>query len=211
MSRVLPTPDELRALPVRAIVAFAARCCRRIQPLYDLPHGQPHSRSLDGPLASAEAFARGSGPATMADAARIAEGLAHAARAAHYAAHAWSCIEPWEHRHRDDPAANAAAAYAENEASGYRQQACDEADQAAASIAGGSASADLPALAAQVARTATHVTATHVVMKTRPAVARDFEQLRLLVGNDGPIDPSETGPLGTLWPAGEPAWAVVRN
>lgn len=30
----LPTPEEIKALPSRAIVAFAARCARRVQPLF---------------------------------------------------------------------------------------------------------------------------------------------------------------------------------
>src|SRR5262245_8355355 len=113
MSRLLPSPLELRALPPRAVVAFAVRCCRRIQPLYYLLHDQPHPASLEGPLFAAEAFARGDGSADVNEAGRVALALLHAANAAHYAAHAWSCLEPWEHRHRDEPAAKAAAAYAE--------------------------------------------------------------------------------------------------
>src|SRR5262245_3142117 len=210
MSKILPTPDDLRKLPPRALMAFAARCCRRIQPLYELPHGQPHPASLEEPLRAAEAFAKGTGPVASIEAANLAAALQHAANAAHYAAHAWSCIEPWEHRHRDDPAANAAAAYAEEEAKGYRQRACDEAREAIKAVADGAA-ADPAPLAAQTARTATHVTATHVVTKTRPAVALDFEHLREWPGSIEACDPSDSGPLGPLWPAGEPSWAGVQN
>src|SRR5260221_11907892 len=98
MSRLLPTPLELRALPPRAAVAFAVRCCRRIQPLYDLPHDQPHPASLEGPLCAAEAFARGDGSADLNEAGRLALALLHAANAAHYSAHPWSCLEPGQHR-----------------------------------------------------------------------------------------------------------------
>ena len=210
MSKLLPSPDDLRPLPPRAVVAFAARCCRRIQPLYELPHGQPHPTSLEEPLCAAEAFANGAGPFSAGDATRLAAALAHAANAAHYASHAWSCTEPWEHQHRNDPAAKAAAAYAEEEAKDYRQRACDEAREAAKSIAA-TAAGDVAVFAAQIARTATHVTATHVVAKTRPAVALDFEHLRGLPRTDEPFDPSDAGPLGPLWPAGEPAWAGVRG
>jgi hypothetical protein len=209
MSKLLPSPDDLRKLPPRALMAFAARCCRRIQPLYELPHGQPHPTSLEEPLRAAEAFAKMSGPVTADAAARLAAALQHAANAAHYAAHAWSCVEPWEHRQRDDPAANAAASYAEEEAKGYRQRACDEAREAVKPVAD-DASADVAAVAAQIARTATHVAATHVVAKTRSAVALDFVHLRELPGTLEACDPSDSGPLGPLWPAGEPSWAGVR-
>lgn len=210
MSKLLPTPDDLRKLPTRAVMAFAARCCRRIQPLYELPLAQQHETSLEPPLRAAESFAKGEDPLTAADAARLAAALAHAANAAHYAAHAWSCVEPWQNRQRNDPAANAAASYAEEEAKGYRQRACEEA-RAAAKATAAPDHADIAAIAAQIARTATHVTATHVVAKTRPAVAADFLHLQDLPQSEGAFDPSESGPLGPLWPAGEPSWAGVKG
>jgi hypothetical protein len=208
MSRLLPTPQELRALPPRAVVAFAVRCCRRIQPLYDLPHDQPHPTSLEGPLCAAEAFARGD--TGIDEAGRVALALLHAANAAHYSAHAWSCLEPWQHRHRDEPAANAAAAYAEAEAHENRRRAAADAVEAVRAVTEPGPGGDLPTLAAQIARAATHVTATHVAVKSRPGVASDFERLRDL-GPPDVLDPSEGGPLGTLWPAGEPEWAGVRD
>lgn len=209
MSRLLPTPPELRLLPPRAVIAFAARCCRRIQPLFDLPPEKPASVSLEAPLCAAEAFARGD---SMADAARIAVALAHAANAAHYAAHAWSCIEPWEHRHRDDPAANAAAAYARDEAGEHCRRAGEEAVEANRAVTEPGVGGDLATLAAQIARATTHVAATHVAVKARPAVAADFEKLRALtLGPGEAVDPSEAGPLGQMWPVGEPAWAGVSG
>lgn len=210
MSKLLPTPDDLRSLPTRAVMAFAARCCRRIQPLYELPLGQQNETSLEVPLCAAESFAKGDEPITAADAARLAAALAHVANAAHYAAHAWSCVEPWQNRHRNDPAANAAAAYAEEEARGYRQRACEEARAAANAMEAGEAG-DIATLAAQIARVATHVTASHVAAKTRPAVAADFLHLQDMPHAEGPFDPSESGPFGPLWPVGEPSWASVKG
>ena len=35
------TVEHLKALPLRAIVAFAARCARRVEPLAQLPEGRP--------------------------------------------------------------------------------------------------------------------------------------------------------------------------
>src|SRR5262245_34217291 len=210
MSKLLPSPQDLRALPPRAVVAFAVRCCRRIQPLYDLPHDQPHPASLEGPLCAAEAFARGDGTADVNEGGRLGLALLHAANAAHYAAHAWSCLEPWQHRHRNEPAANAAAAYAEAEACDNRRRAAAEAVEAVRAVTESGPGGDLATLAAQIARAATHVTATHVAVKSRPAVATDFEKLREL-GALEVLDPSESGPLGALWPAGEPMWAGVRD
>src|ERR1051326_7857914 len=116
MSKVLPGPEDLRALPPRGVIAFGARCCRRIQPLYELPSAQPHPATLEDPIRAAEAFARGDGPTTAVEASRLAVALSHAANAARAAGHAWACLEPWQHRHRDEPGAGAAHAYAETEA-----------------------------------------------------------------------------------------------
>ena len=35
------TLDQLKVLPLRAFVAFAARCARRVEPLAQLPQGNP--------------------------------------------------------------------------------------------------------------------------------------------------------------------------
>lgn len=52
---------ELRRLPLRALVAFAARCARRMQPLFDLPEDRPdrihHLKVIDYAIEVAERFA----------------------------------------------------------------------------------------------------------------------------------------------------------
>ena len=57
------TLDQLKVLPLRAIVAFAARCARRVEPLALLPEGDPRRESrreaVEAALRMAEAFARG--------------------------------------------------------------------------------------------------------------------------------------------------------
>lgn len=210
MSKFLPTPVDLQALPPRVIVAFAVRCVRRIQPLYDLPHDQQHPASLEPPLCAAEAFARGDGPSS--DAIRLAVALSHAANAAHYSAHAWSCMEPWQHHHRDDPSAKAAATYAENEARDYRRQAAEAAEAANRVLTDTKVDGNLAQLAAQIARTATHVGASHVAFKARAAIAADFQCIReLTAAADEPLDSGESGALGLLWPAGEPLWTGVKQ
>jgi hypothetical protein len=106
------TVEHVKSLPLRAIVAFAARCARRVQPLAQLPEGHPQRGSrrgtVEAALGTAEAFARGAdgppdesvvaaidanrgvagGPAGSADAA------AAAAEAAHAAAAAWELTDP---------------------------------------------------------------------------------------------------------------------
>ena len=42
------TVEHLKALPLRAIVAFAARCARRVEPLAQLPEGAPAAGGPSG-------------------------------------------------------------------------------------------------------------------------------------------------------------------
>jgi hypothetical protein len=98
--------EHLKALPLRAIVAFATRCARRVEPLAQLPEGNPHRESrrgaIDAALRMAEAFARGDDAhpdesvITAIDASRDAGGelavedaVTAASQAAHAAASAW--------------------------------------------------------------------------------------------------------------------------
>ncbi len=58
------TFEHLKKLPLRAIVAFAARCARRVEHLAQLPAGHPQGEgrrmAVEAALRMAEAFARGS-------------------------------------------------------------------------------------------------------------------------------------------------------
>ena len=47
---VLPgfTVEHLKVLPLRAIVAFATRCARRVEPLAQLPEGHPQREGRRG-------------------------------------------------------------------------------------------------------------------------------------------------------------------
>ena len=58
MAEGLPTRDELAALPRRANVAFAARCARRVQPLYRSKYKR-HVQAVERAIAMAERFAKG--------------------------------------------------------------------------------------------------------------------------------------------------------
>ncbi len=56
--------EDLKKLPLRAIVALAARCARRVESLSVLPEGHEHRdrcrTAIDGAIRLAEDFARGS-------------------------------------------------------------------------------------------------------------------------------------------------------
>jgi hypothetical protein len=155
--------ERLAQLPHHAVVAFAARCARRVQPLtHVLP--QQGRDVIDRALASAEAFAKGAAAARAAD-----------ARADARAVDAW------------------VAARADARA--------DAADVAAAWAAWDTNAAAAAAWAAHAANWA----------DARAAAASDLD--RLIALNPGepdalgaPIDPSEAGPLGPLWPQGVPEW-----
>jgi hypothetical protein len=173
--------ERLAQLPHHAVVAFAARWARRVQPLtHVLP--QQDRDAIDRALASAEEFAKGAADARAAhqaaDAAAWAAAVADAADAA-------------------DRATVAAAARAAAVAADVAADA--DAARAAANAAADAAAAWAANAAAAAARAA------------RAATSRDLD--RLIALNPGepdalgaPIDPSEAGPLGPLWPQGVPEW-----
>ena len=160
--------DRLAQLPHHAVVAFAARCARRVQPLtHVLP--QQGRDVIDRALASAEAFAKGAAAARADDARADAR-----ADAAWVAARADARAD----------AADVAAAWAAWDTN---------ADAAAAAAAA--------AWAAHAANWA----------DARAAAASDLDRLSALNPGEpdalgAPIDPSEAGPLGPLWPQGVPEW-----
>ena len=63
------TTEDLKQLPLRAIVAFAARCARRVEPLGQLAAGHPQRESrrvaIDNAIRLAEEIARGSSCRTV--------------------------------------------------------------------------------------------------------------------------------------------------
>src|SRR5512135_813846 len=183
--------DQLAKLPLRAIVAFAVRCARRVQPL---GHVLTEYRQVEveDAIASAERFARGGkaihaagAAARAADAARAAARAVDAARAAAAKAAADS---DWV----DAADAEAEAAWA------------DATVRAAAACAARAANAAAADAAAE--------DTTRAAWDTGRAAARgDLHRLLALeLGRPGtlgkPIDPTEEGPLGPLWPGGTPAW-----
>jgi hypothetical protein len=176
--------ERLAQLPHHAGVAFAARCARRVQPL---THARPQQGrdAIDRAIASAEACAKGTAAAAADDAAARADATrADAARA--------------------DAEADAAAGAAVAARAGVAAAWADAADEARADAAGAAA-----AWAADAARVAGADAAGDAAAWA--AAASDIDRLIALKRSEpdtlgAPIDPSEAGPLGPLWPHGVPQW-----
>lgn len=193
----LPTKDQLKKLPLRAIVAYAVRCARRVQPLYRLarriPDRERHQAAIetilmigerfcrDETAAAANAFTAGARTFSAARVTGAADAAARAARAAS-AARAANAT----HAALVANAARAASAAAE---------------------AANAAEATETVEAANVAAT----NATNVAATNANAAGADYDRLvSLNLGvypNLGqPIDLAENGPLGPLWPEVPPKW-----
>ncbi|MBV8232351.1 MAG: hypothetical protein JO329_20410, partial [Planctomycetaceae bacterium] len=103
--------EQLTELPLRAIVAFAVRCARRVQPL---GHVLTEYRQIevDDAIASAEGFARGGKAVRAAGAAARAANAARAAARAVDAARAAAAKAAADSEWVDAEDATAAAAWA---------------------------------------------------------------------------------------------------
>jgi hypothetical protein len=196
------TVEHLKALPLRAIVAFAARCARRVESHAQLPEGHPQRESrrgaIDAALRMAETFARGSdtppddsvvaavdvirviadGPAGSDDAA------AAAAEAAHAAASAWHLTGAGETA-KSEP----------------REMKTAEARKYLGALT--HVTADLAALNAFTAAADAFVSVGYHNEGFVGAALNDYNTLvRLKLGRypepGDPIDPSPGGPLGPL-------------
>jgi hypothetical protein len=196
------TIEHLKKLPLRAIVAFAARCARRVEHLAQLPERNPQRESrraaVEAALCVAEAYATGSDDPPDESALAAIE----AARGA-----------------SDSPAgsedATVAAAEAANAAesawrlTGYREAGRDKALEPktaeARKFLGGLATvtADLAALSAFTAAVDAFVSVGYHNEDFVAAARNDYDTLvRLRLGNypeaGAPVDPSPCGPLGRL-------------
>lgn len=193
------TKDELKQLPLRAIVAFAVRTARRVQPLFDLPlkwtGRNNHLVAVDEALRLAEAWLIGqeSGSLTNADAAREAVDATLVAKSA----------DP-----NDASAALAVdAALAIDAALAVRSADATDAALYADAASTSAATASLAALDAA---------AGDGVFADEFASQSDYRRLSELYGHDKKfaefsLDATESGPLGPLWPAGPPEWYVEKK
>jgi hypothetical protein len=192
--------DQLKELPLRAMVAFAARCARRVEPLAQLPEGSPQAESrrqaVDAAIRMAEVFARGTDTPpdesvlAAINASRDAGGeracaaaLDAAAQAAHAAASVW-------HIASDVPGEGANAGKL-------------SARTGMSLGASTHVTADIAALNAYTAAAEAFLSVGYHNEYFVSAALGDYDKLvRLKLGHypepGAPIDPSPGGPLGPL-------------
>jgi hypothetical protein len=196
------TVEHLKQLPLRAIVAFAARCARRVEHVAQVPEGDPERESrqdaIGAALRMAEGFAGGAGtppdPSVVEaiDAIRTASGgalccrnaTAAAAAAAHAAASAWHALET-------------------REAERYKPLEGSTADARGFIGALEHVAVDLAALDAFTAAAEANAAVGYRNEEFVAAALGDYDRLRgLNLGSypelGEPIDPSPGGPLGRL-------------
>ncbi|MCW5777789.1 MAG: hypothetical protein KIS87_15240, partial [Phycisphaeraceae bacterium] len=193
--RQSPTEEELATLPRWARVAFAARCARRVQPLFK--HFWPAApeeqvRGIDTAITLSERSAAHAHADANADAAAnaadFAAGAANAANAANAAASAYAA---------------AASAYA---AAASAADAANAINAANAAYAAANAAKCAFVDATDLEAVATTSDADDNTAAARAAMRRDFELLKAAAKaerwtDDTPVPPEFFGPL---WPDGEP-------
>jgi len=191
-------------LPHRAIVAYAARCARRVQPRYPLwlwtSGPSPDSAQMGAieiAVKAAEDFANGIEHVALS----YEEPIENASRAA---------------RHASEQSAAFAASMAAHAANAAAY--CVRSARAAARYANPAPHETFPA-PDTVAIMAAHAAAAAQHAGSPPEAALTDYQ-RIIQGDFGvfpelgrPVDCSEHGPLGPLWPASPPDWfkAVTGN
>ena len=201
MIRTQYTTEDLKKLPLRAIVAFAARCARRVEPIAQFPAGHPQQEArrvaIDDAIRLAEEVSKGSACASIdpvvraLEATRAISGVgvgcecaaAAAAAAARTAATVWLVLNPGEGDRDADRWTNTP------EARSYLSHLAN-------------VTADIVALDAFTAavEAANAVAFDDTFMR---GAIRDYERLLgLHLGTypqaGRPIDPSPDGPLGPL-------------
>lgn len=195
------TTDDLKTLPMRAIVALSARCARRVEHLAALPEGHPEAARVNAAVSEglrlAEDFARGL-PCPGADPAVEAVEAGRSATSGEIGReNAYAAIVRAVHA-----AATAARSLAERDEPGERRIMGGHGPQTLAPVA--NVSAELAAMGAFTAALDAAEAVGSTDEFTRWA-AEDFRKLQgLKLGRypeaGEPIDPSPEGPLGPLWP-----------
>ena len=202
------TVEDLKKLPLRAMVAFAVRCARRVEHLAQLPEGEVGTEqrriAVDEALRLAEAVARG-------DACPSVESIVQAIDASRQGADV-------AHRRESAVAAAAQAAHAAASVLSFLGRAVDDQDmpQSARNVEDRkflgsleSTTADLVAMSAYTAAAeaddAVGLANEHYVA----ASLNDYDKLsRLNLGRypepGEPIDASPSGPLGAILASDQP-------
>lgn len=186
----LPTEKDLKKLSPRARAAYAARCARRVQPLYTSADPR-HIEAVENAIAMAERFAGGACAVHTA----VPDAYAAAIRAATAAGAAYAAYAA-------DAAAALGAALGAADADAFPDVAyaaavrmCNAADAAARAYAARTVAAGGVAVAATRAALAICVSNDYRrLLGLSPARGRK---------KDRPVDVATLGPL---WPDGEPDW-----
>jgi hypothetical protein len=185
---------DLGQLPMRANVAFAMRCALRVMPWFKIPATAPKRReqiaAINNAMAVAEAFCMG----VPMEAGRAAVAVERAAVVAEETC-SFTCFASYG-------PVRAAEAAARAEECVRNEPDASVTEVVAAAFGAGrvlAANADVSTMDLIVG-----------------ALAADVEKLRKLAHGTcadlgPPIDPSEKGPLGSLWPGGIPSWYVTEQ
>jgi hypothetical protein len=193
--------DDMKKLPLRAIVAFAARCARRVEGLALPPNDHPERERCTSAVAEAlrvaEDFARGLPCPTIESAVAAVESGQAAAQGEIIRENAYAAVVRASHA-----AATAIHAVAEREAPPDRPLISGLPTKPLAHLA--DVSADLAAQGAFLAATDAAEAQRSTDGFTKRAAADYRKLLELKLGQypeaGQPIDPSPKGPLGPLWP-----------
>jgi hypothetical protein len=204
------TKGELQNLPLRASVALAARCARRVQPLFRTCHDDPRKershQAVDMAVEASEAVAAG---VLIPDLAKRVGDLAELGRLV-----SRRPLPP-----PADQVALAAASAAAAAAAAVKADAEQVLDHAATafSVAAGAVSfsrvvaGDDKLAAVELEKVLLGKVTDLGADEMRDALATDYENLRTQDLGQFPdlgkaVDPSDKGPLGPLWPDGAPDW-----
>lgn len=208
-----PNEDELRKLPLRALSAFAARCAKRVQSIFILPSNNPNIERDN--IAIANAILAAEDYATGRDI-KITDAFPAAVAALTAAQSAKEIDTGFQAFNAASSAAEAAfSVYAAVSdlssnnmivATAFNLLRDEITIKNAMDIAKAGHTANFSARSALFAANATPSSITHMVNDYRKLLSLNLGKF-FEIGV--PIDPSETGPLGVLWPNGAPKWFAV--
>ena len=194
----IPTTDALRTLPCRALVAYAVRAAERVAPVFalaDIPDKGQHLLAIKRAIASANGYA-----------AAGAELRANAAMAATRASNA--AIR----RTQFSDVAEAADNYFAGTGSAAGAKHEIRASFAALAAVAAHQCASSANQAAENAFDATERACHAALDEIEPVLSSDFEQLcNLEIDAEAFVEPGELGPMGPLWPDGDPEWYAVSK
>lgn len=193
-----PTEKELQELPRWAVVAFAARCARRVQPLFERwDTGKTHTTDIENAILLAERATHADREATETTTAAVAAAI-NTAKAANTTGETATAAAAIAAADAATHAANAARVNAGAFSNAFSAAfAAANASTHAARAAGVAASH-----AADVAESDTGTAVAEIVM----AMRRDFELLEETTKQEGWTDDTPVPPefFGPLWAEGDP-------